>query len=144
MSKLRDLLHNAGLKPMTKEYDEVDQILVFAPPANVQKSKLQGETVKFTVYGPSSQFPDYMDAVTKRTLMERMFTLRTLQWKLPVIMAKQFSTTMLNRNVESTDIKRHVYVILRATANFNNRAWRADVKVAVTMGNNRTLLYFAR
>jgi hypothetical protein len=58
-------------------------MLVFAPQTKVRKSHLKGETKtkKFTRYGPPTQFPNYMNDVTKITLMGRISTIRTSQWR---------------------------------------------------------------
>jgi hypothetical protein len=71
MNQLRDLLHNAGIAPMTGSYAEDDCFLVKKPANTPQEYSLVGAESVFHVDGDYSQFPQWLGVAVRQTLMEK-------------------------------------------------------------------------
>ena len=151
MVHLRDLLHHAGLKPMTQSYDEgPHENLVFTPNTRHKPMHIKGKVKKFCPTGLHTQLPEWLDLQTKQTMMAKISdmtntpTVHNIGWTEPIVMGRQLESTMLNRNCAPNDMNRMVNTTLRASNKFMGQKRRAEVKVHMEDCNGRTHLYFAR
>lgn len=123
-------------------------MLVFTPPTRHRAPELKGKLKPFNPRGNYRQFPVWMAKATSKNMMVKTKDTRSLlvKWRtpIPIVMARQFSSTMKNRNASPKDVGRMVHITLRATNKFMGRARRADVKIALKDPNGHTHMYFAR
>ena len=144
LNNLRELLHHAGLPPMTSKVDADQPHLVLKRRLRHKQMHLVGTISSFSEDRDHSQFLPSLGHVSRTTLMAKIRSADNLTWVAPLQKAQSISVTLLNRIAEKNSSKRLVDVILRSVDDFMGRARHADVKIALTDDNGRQHLYFAR
>jgi hypothetical protein len=143
MNQLKDLLHHAGLPPMTGTIAD-DPTGVLKPRLQGKKIHLVGETSQFSLMLDHTQFRASVGDVVRETLMAKIKSADNLTWVPPLRKAQQIKTTILNRNAEKKSNKRLVDRTLRVKDKWMGKERRADVKVVTPGSDGRPHIYFAR
>ena len=144
LSNLRDLLHHAGLPPMTEQLDQDNPELVMKPRTKMRAVKLVGKKRDMSLMGSCTQFTGRMTDEVRLIIMIKISDTTRFDWAPPFKIAQQMSVTMMNRNVPKNDTGRMVNVTLRAVQKFHGKRHFSDVKIACPDDDGRDHIYFAR
>jgi hypothetical protein len=143
MNQLKDLLHHAGMPPMTGTIAD-DPTGVLKPRLQGKKVHLVAETSAFSLMLDHTQFRASVGDVVRKTMLAKIKTADNLTWVPPLRKAQQIKITILNRNADKKSNKRLVDRTLRAKDNWMGKERRADVKVVLNGTDGRPHIYFAR
>ena len=145
LNSLRDLLHHAGLPPMTGTVAE-DESLVIKPPLRRRTTMLVGEKKisRFLVLNDYTQFQASLGYVVRTTMMAKIQQATNLTWIPPLQKGQSMKMTLLNRLAEKKSNRRLVHKTFRVLDKWNGKKRRADVKVVLNGAGGRPHLYFAR
>ena len=155
MVQLKDLLHNAGLQPMTQRENTEDGEGVLRMRTLPHEPTLVGTTQQFDPMGHCGQLPDWLSAVEngrgRSPITTFMLKIRNTHrawggsiWKTPLTYAQQLTCTLVNRSAASDDKRRLVKVTLRAVPIKYGKRRFDNIKMAVKNDADQTRMYFGR
>jgi hypothetical protein len=145
LNNLRDLLHQAGLPPMTGNMGD-DPTVVAKPALTKRTTVLVGKKWNSAFYVERSyeQFQASLGNVVRSTLMAKIRSANNLKWVPPLTKGQAIKTTLLNRLAEKNSNRRLVNVTLRVLDKWMGKGRRADVKVVIDGPDGKEHMYFAR
>ena len=121
LCNLRELLHHAGLPPMTSKVDADQPHLVLKRRLRQKQMHLVGNITSFSEDRDHTQFLSSLGNVARETLMAKIRSADNLTWVAPLKKSQSISVTLLNRIAQRNSSKRLVDVILRSVDDFMGR-----------------------
>ena len=155
MVQLKDLLHNAGLTPMTMREEQQEGEGVMRTATLPTEPTLVGTRRPFNPNGTKNQLPDWLSDVEngrgkspKATLMLKIKKTHLewagQKWKPPISIAQQLTCTLVNRSASVKDTRRLVKVTLRAVPMKYGKQRFDNIKVGIVNDAGHTRMYFGR